>query len=119
MSAHYRSVAVRGHLLEMAGDIDGALDQYRIAAKLTPSLPEQRYLTPAPRDSARASGKRPVSHASTHGGRLSEPLHQLPVRLARENKPHPPLTMWGGTGRPRTARDAGASSVVLPSDLAP
>ena len=29
----------------MAGDIDGALEQYRIAAKLTPSLPEQRYLT--------------------------------------------------------------------------
>jgi predicted RNA polymerase sigma factor len=45
MSTHYRSIAVRAHLLEMAGDIDGALEQYRVAAKLTPSLPEQRYLT--------------------------------------------------------------------------
>src|SRR4051794_10713530 len=45
MADHYRTVAVRGHLLEMAGDIDAALEQYREAAKLTPSLPEQRYLT--------------------------------------------------------------------------
>jgi predicted RNA polymerase sigma factor len=36
--------AVRGHLLEMAGDAAGAHSSYRTAARLTLSLPEQRYL---------------------------------------------------------------------------
>ena len=44
MSGHHRLAAVRGHLLEMAGDTDGALDAYRRAARTTTSLPERRYL---------------------------------------------------------------------------
>ena len=40
------------------------------------------------------------------------------VSWLAENQPHPPLTMSGGAGRPRFARDAGASSVVFPSDRA-
>jgi predicted RNA polymerase sigma factor len=35
---------VRAHLLEMAGDRAAAHDAYRRAARLTTSLPEQRYL---------------------------------------------------------------------------
>jgi RNA polymerase sigma factor (sigma-70 family) len=45
LADHHRLHAVRAHLLEMAGDIDDALAAYRLAARLTRSLPEQRYLT--------------------------------------------------------------------------
>ncbi len=44
MAEHHRLEAVRGHLLEMAGDDAAALDSYRTAARRTTSLPEQRYL---------------------------------------------------------------------------
>jgi RNA polymerase sigma factor (sigma-70 family) len=44
LTDHHRLHAVRGHLLEMSGDVPGALDAYRLAAQLTRSLPEQRYL---------------------------------------------------------------------------
>jgi predicted RNA polymerase sigma factor len=35
---------VRAHLLEMAGDRDGAIAAYRAAAGRTTSLPERDYL---------------------------------------------------------------------------
>jgi RNA polymerase sigma factor (sigma-70 family) len=41
---HHRTHAVRAHLLEMAGTVDEAADEYATAARLTRSLPEQRYL---------------------------------------------------------------------------
>jgi RNA polymerase sigma factor (sigma-70 family) len=41
---HYRLAAVRAHLLEQAGDVAAAGDEYRRAARLTTSRPEQRYL---------------------------------------------------------------------------
>ncbi|MGZ3146307.1 RNA polymerase sigma factor [Lentzea chajnantorensis] len=41
---HHRTHAVRAHLVEMTGDLPGALDSYRQAARLTASQPEQRYL---------------------------------------------------------------------------
>jgi RNA polymerase sigma factor (sigma-70 family) len=44
LADHHRLHAVRGHLLEMSGDTAGALAAYRLAAQLTRSLPEQRYL---------------------------------------------------------------------------
>jgi RNA polymerase sigma factor (sigma-70 family) len=44
LAGHHRLAAVRGHLLEMAGDRAGAIAQYRVAAGRTASLPEQRYL---------------------------------------------------------------------------
>jgi RNA polymerase sigma factor (sigma-70 family) len=44
LAKHHRLHAVRAHLLEMAGDEDEALDSYTLAARLTTSLPEQRYL---------------------------------------------------------------------------
>jgi RNA polymerase sigma factor (sigma-70 family) len=44
LAGHYRVAAVRAHLLEMAGDPDGARRQYRLAARRTLSIPEQRYL---------------------------------------------------------------------------
>ncbi|MGW3917749.1 hypothetical protein ACWEBX_40810 [Streptomyces sp. NPDC005070] len=42
---HHRMQAVRAHLLEMAGDPTAASHHYRLAAALTTSTPEQRYLT--------------------------------------------------------------------------
>jgi RNA polymerase sigma factor (sigma-70 family) len=41
---HHRVDAVRAHLLEMAGEADAARANYRLAARRTTSLPEQRYL---------------------------------------------------------------------------
>ncbi|MDV5143099.1 DUF6596 domain-containing protein [Streptomyces sp. SBC-4] len=41
---HHRVYAVRGHLLEMAGDHAGARESYREAARRTASLPERRFL---------------------------------------------------------------------------
>ena len=43
-AGHHRLHAVRAHLREMAGDVDGARAGYREAARRTSSLPEQRYL---------------------------------------------------------------------------
>ncbi len=45
LAGHHRVAAVRAHLLETAGDRTGAREQYRLAARRTLSLPEQRYLT--------------------------------------------------------------------------
>jgi RNA polymerase sigma factor (sigma-70 family) len=44
MAGNHRLHAVRGHLLEMAGDLDAALADYREAARRTRSLPERRHL---------------------------------------------------------------------------
>ena len=44
MTGYHRLYAVRAHLLERAGDREAALADYRTAARLTTSLPEQRYL---------------------------------------------------------------------------
>ncbi|MGH2871534.1 MAG: RNA polymerase sigma factor [Solirubrobacteraceae bacterium] len=48
---HHRFHAVRGQLLEMAGEEQAARDAFRRAARLTTSVPEKRYLT------ARAAGE--------------------------------------------------------------
>ena len=40
----HRPDAVRAHLLEMAGDIDGAVAHYRAAARRATSVPERSYL---------------------------------------------------------------------------
>jgi RNA polymerase sigma factor (sigma-70 family) len=44
MTAGHRLHAVRAHLLELAGDRDGARESYRLAARLTTSEPERDYL---------------------------------------------------------------------------
>ncbi|MCW3066322.1 MAG: putative polymerase, sigma-24 subunit, subfamily [Solirubrobacterales bacterium] len=44
MATNHRLDAVRAHLLELAGDREGARERYRRAARRTTSLPEQRYL---------------------------------------------------------------------------
>jgi RNA polymerase sigma factor (sigma-70 family) len=45
LTGNHRLAAVRAHLLEMAGDHDGARASYQQAARLTTSLPERRYLS--------------------------------------------------------------------------
>jgi RNA polymerase sigma factor (sigma-70 family) len=41
---HHRLYAVRGHLLEMAEQLTGAIENYQAAAARTASLPERNYL---------------------------------------------------------------------------
>lgn len=41
---HHRLDAVRAHLLEKAGDREGAIQHYRAAARKTSNLPERNYL---------------------------------------------------------------------------
>jgi RNA polymerase sigma factor (sigma-70 family) len=45
MANTHRLEAVRAHLLELAGEPGAARDAYRRAARMTASLPEQRYLS--------------------------------------------------------------------------
>jgi RNA polymerase sigma factor (sigma-70 family) len=52
MARHHRLLSVRAHLLEKTGDMAGAYEHYRRAAKSTASIAEQRYLE------SRASGVR-------------------------------------------------------------
>jgi len=44
LRGHHRLHAVRGHLLEMAGEFEAALEDYQAAATRTASLPERNYL---------------------------------------------------------------------------
>jgi RNA polymerase sigma factor (sigma-70 family) len=44
LTGHYRLDAVRAHLLERAGDRDGAVAHFRTAARKTASIPERHYL---------------------------------------------------------------------------
>lgn len=44
LGRHHRLAGVRGHLREEAGDVAGAGEEYRLAARQTTSLPERRYL---------------------------------------------------------------------------
>ncbi|MGD0701513.1 MAG: sigma-70 family RNA polymerase sigma factor [Trebonia sp.] len=53
MAGHHRLLSVRAHLLEKAGQPAGAYPLYRLAAKSTASIAEQRYLE------SRASRVRP------------------------------------------------------------
>jgi predicted RNA polymerase sigma factor len=45
LARDHRLDAVRGHLLELAGEPERAVEHYRAAARRTTSRPEQRYLT--------------------------------------------------------------------------
>jgi RNA polymerase sigma factor (sigma-70 family) len=45
MTHTHRLEAVRGHLLELAGDAIAARESYQRAARMTASVPEQRYLS--------------------------------------------------------------------------
>jgi RNA polymerase sigma factor (sigma-70 family) len=44
LAGHHRLHATRAHLLEQSGETGRAIDEYRLAAERTNSLPEQRYL---------------------------------------------------------------------------
>jgi RNA polymerase sigma factor (sigma-70 family) len=44
LARHHRLVSVRAYLRAVAGDVDGAVSDYRLAASLTDSAPEQRFL---------------------------------------------------------------------------
>jgi RNA polymerase sigma factor (sigma-70 family) len=44
LAGHHRVDAVRAHLLDIAGDHEAARTHYRLAARRTLSIPEQRYL---------------------------------------------------------------------------
>jgi RNA polymerase sigma factor (sigma-70 family) len=62
LEGHHRLHATRAHLLEMAGDTDSAITEYRVAAERTNSLPERHYLT---KQAARLNER-----ASDHGTSL-------------------------------------------------
>jgi predicted RNA polymerase sigma factor len=44
MAHTHRLEAVRGHLLELAGDLVAARESYLRSARMTASVPEHRYL---------------------------------------------------------------------------
>jgi predicted RNA polymerase sigma factor len=44
LAGHHRLDAVRAYLMELSGDVTGAIVHYKLAAERTTSLPEQNYL---------------------------------------------------------------------------
>jgi predicted RNA polymerase sigma factor len=44
LASHHRVEAVRAHLLEQVGDVDGARRSFELAARRTLSMPERQYL---------------------------------------------------------------------------
>ena len=44
LAGHHRLDAVRAHLLEMTGDVAGAIEHFGLAARRTASVPERNYL---------------------------------------------------------------------------
>ena len=54
---NHRVHAARAHLLDLAGSTEAAQEEYRVAARLTASIPEQRYLNR--RANPRAAGRAP------------------------------------------------------------
>ncbi|MER8185036.1 sigma-70 family RNA polymerase sigma factor [Kitasatospora sp. NPDC094015] len=44
LDGHHRVTVVRAHLLELAGDREGAAEQFRAASRATASLPERHHL---------------------------------------------------------------------------
>jgi RNA polymerase sigma factor (sigma-70 family) len=60
LAGHHRLHATRAHLLEMSGDLPGAVAAYREAARRTTSLPERRYLADR---AARLAGREKSSPA--------------------------------------------------------
>ena len=76
MTGHYRLDAVRGHLLEMAGNREAAIAHYRAAAARTTSVPERNYLaTKAARLAADNTGPRTTLTTRTIPGRGQHGQH--------------------------------------------
>jgi predicted RNA polymerase sigma factor len=74
LADRHRLHAVRAHLAEMAGDVTAAREGYRTAARLTTSLPEQRYLAEradaldlSARETPRSSEPGPASPGDASG----------------------------------------------------
>src|SRR5919106_2729864 len=67
LAAHHRVEAVRAHLLDMAGDHESARAHYRLAARRTLSIPEQRYLE----SRAAALAGEPTRHSGARGTKTS------------------------------------------------
>lgn len=67
MAGHHRCHAVRAHLLEAAGRADEARAEYVAAARLTTSVPEQRYLN---RRLERLTGADPIRDERRTGSRI-------------------------------------------------
>jgi predicted RNA polymerase sigma factor len=64
IAGHYRLHAVRAHLLERAGDREGAIANFRAAARGTTSIPERDYLETKGARLAAGVESRPTDYAA-------------------------------------------------------
>ena len=85
---HHRVHLVRGHLLELAGDREGARAELQEAARRTTSLPERRHLERRIAELGEAT-----TCASGGEGR---PTRRVPV--VSDTSPSTPLTATVGVG---------------------
>ncbi|MCO1660696.1 RNA polymerase sigma factor [Pseudonocardia sp. S2-4] len=110
MRRHHRFYAVRAHLHESAGSPGPAAEDYRRAAQLTASLPEQRYLNrrlarltePRPRPPGPAPAPRLVEAAHPHGPEADVP--------DLEGQGEPPRAGAGPRGQPASCRRIDSAS---------
>jgi RNA polymerase sigma factor (sigma-70 family) len=71
LANHHRLYAVRAHLLELAGDREGAIRDYRRAAVTTANLPERNFLL---MQAARLTGEVGQAQGASHCARRSGPV---------------------------------------------
>ena len=83
MAQHHRLDAVRAHLLEMAGDREGAITLYRTAARRTTNAPERRHLE------ARAARLREGAGTSPQVSSKVDPADAAGAGRAPSSRPGP------------------------------
>ena len=77
LSSDHHLYAARAHLLQLAGDLPGAAENYRAAANRTTSLPERHYLTIRAAQVATGPALRSATGTATESTTRSAQEHQV------------------------------------------
>ncbi|WP_155360621.1 RNA polymerase sigma factor [Acrocarpospora macrocephala] len=73
LADHHRFHTARAHLREMAGDLPGAIEDYRTAANHTTNIPERDYLTARAARLAATTSPPPTTQLNTETDDASDP----------------------------------------------
>ncbi|MEV7806205.1 DUF6596 domain-containing protein [Microbispora sp. NPDC088329] len=114
MAGHHRLLSVRAHLLEKTGDMAGAYEHYRRAAKATASIAEQRYLESRGRPGEGIGPAPPwtppdARHDIAADGRPGPGSSHIPSRCRRTSSPmsSPTCRPIPTSAEPTSARASG------------
>jgi RNA polymerase sigma factor (sigma-70 family) len=100
LTRNHRMYAIRGHLLEMAGDIAAAAEDFRAAARYATNIPERRYLE---RKAASLSGALLEEVLlDLAGGVQREGIDEATFQICHETMASTKLEYSGSSTRPPT-----------------